>query len=204
MENVSGMIKGKMKGKFIEIMNTLKSLNYNVKCKLMNAKYYNVPQSRERLIFIGVRKNLGGGIEPGFPKGNKNKLNAFDLIKNIKPDNFIIPNGETLKLLQKTKPGESLSKYHSNGYYNSFFRIPLKGVCRTFSKAGNSGYPPVFHPKENRSLAINEMKILCSFPIDFNLTNNIRVTKDRLGNAVMPKFMQAIAEYIRINILDRI
>ena len=58
MENVTGMIKGKMKGRFIEIINTLKELNYNVKCKQMNAKYYNVPQSRERIIFIGVRKDL--------------------------------------------------------------------------------------------------------------------------------------------------
>ena len=46
MENVPGMIKGKMKGKFIEIMNSLKELDYKVKCKSMNAKYYNVPQSR--------------------------------------------------------------------------------------------------------------------------------------------------------------
>jgi site-specific DNA-cytosine methylase len=58
MENVSGMIKGKMKGKFKEIMSTLKSDNYEVKCKLMNAMYYNVPQSRQRLIFIGVRKDI--------------------------------------------------------------------------------------------------------------------------------------------------
>ena len=58
MENVPGMMKGKMKGLFIEIMKTLKSGNYKVKCKLMNAKYYNVPQSRERLIFIGVRNDI--------------------------------------------------------------------------------------------------------------------------------------------------
>ena len=54
MENVKGMMSGKMKGRFNEIFKDLKSLNYNVKCKLMNAKYYNVAQSRERLIFIGV------------------------------------------------------------------------------------------------------------------------------------------------------
>lgn len=56
MENVSGMIKGTMKGLFKEYMLKMKELNYEVKCKLMNAKYYNVPQSRERLIWIGIRK----------------------------------------------------------------------------------------------------------------------------------------------------
>jgi len=48
MENVSGMVKGKMRGMFIEITKELKKLNYQVKCKLMNSVYYNVSQSRER------------------------------------------------------------------------------------------------------------------------------------------------------------
>jgi DNA (cytosine-5)-methyltransferase 1 len=63
MENVSGMVKGKFKGKFIEILKELKNTNYVVKCKKMNSKYYSVPQSRERLIFIGVRKDIYDTIE---------------------------------------------------------------------------------------------------------------------------------------------
>jgi DNA (cytosine-5)-methyltransferase 1 len=37
MENVSGMIKGGYKGKFNDILQTLKNTGYNIKCKLMNA-----------------------------------------------------------------------------------------------------------------------------------------------------------------------
>ncbi len=59
MENVSGLVKGKMKLVFAEIMRELKASGYQVKCQLMNAKYFYVPQSRERLIFIGVRNDLG-------------------------------------------------------------------------------------------------------------------------------------------------
>ena len=66
MENVSGMVKGKMKGRFIEIMKTLKVLPYKVRCKLMNAMFYGVPQSRQRLIWIGIREDLN--IEPSYPK----------------------------------------------------------------------------------------------------------------------------------------
>jgi DNA (cytosine-5)-methyltransferase 1 len=72
MENVGGMVKGKMKGRFIEIMKTLKALPYQVKCRLMNAKYYNVPQSRARLIWIGVRNDLGK--EPSFPTPQRNVI----------------------------------------------------------------------------------------------------------------------------------
>lgn len=51
MENVSGMVKGKMKLIFAEIMQELKASGYKVSCRLLNAMYFGVPQSRQRLIF---------------------------------------------------------------------------------------------------------------------------------------------------------
>lgn len=55
MENVPGLVKGKMKLIFAEIMRELKASDYQVRCKKLNAMYFYVPQSRERLIFIGIR-----------------------------------------------------------------------------------------------------------------------------------------------------
>jgi DNA (cytosine-5)-methyltransferase 1 len=65
MENVSGMVKGKMKMVFAEIMRELKASGYRVRCQLLNAMWYGVPQSRERVIFIGIREDLGK--DPEFP-----------------------------------------------------------------------------------------------------------------------------------------
>ncbi len=58
MENVSGMVKGKMKLIFAEILRELKDSGYRVRARVMNAMYYTVPQSRERMIFIGFREDL--------------------------------------------------------------------------------------------------------------------------------------------------
>ena len=58
MENVSGLVKGKMKLIFADIMKELKASGYTVKCKLLNAMYFHVPQSRQRLIWIGVRNDF--------------------------------------------------------------------------------------------------------------------------------------------------
>ena len=69
MENVSGMVKGKMKLIFAEILRELKASGYKVSARLMNAMYFNVPQSRERMIFIGVREDLA--VEPSHPRGTR-------------------------------------------------------------------------------------------------------------------------------------
>jgi DNA (cytosine-5)-methyltransferase 1 len=59
MENVSGMVKGKMRIIFSEIMRELKTSGYEVSAKLLNAMWFGVPQSRPRVIFVGARNDLG-------------------------------------------------------------------------------------------------------------------------------------------------
>lgn len=86
MENVSGMVKGKMKLAFKAIMETLKDTGYTVRCKLLNAMYFNVPQSRQRLIWIGVRPDIGR--EPTFPKAQGRPADIHQRIGNCVPPRF--------------------------------------------------------------------------------------------------------------------
>ena len=60
----------------------------------------------------------------------------------------------------------------------------------------------IVHPNRKRYLNLSEVKRCCSFPDTFKLTDR-KNGYQRLGNSVMPKFMQAIAENIKINILDK-
>jgi DNA (cytosine-5)-methyltransferase 1 len=64
IENVPGMAtlyKGEIKK---EILKRFKALGYNVESKILLAADYGVPQMRKRLIFMGIRKDLGS---PCFP-----------------------------------------------------------------------------------------------------------------------------------------
>jgi len=76
MENVSGQIKGRMRGYFNEILRDLKATSYNIRVKLLNAKYYSVPQSRERIFYIGGRDSV-----PEFPEPSLDLISIKDIVK---------------------------------------------------------------------------------------------------------------------------
>ncbi len=80
MENVSGMIKGKMKLVFADCMRALKGAGYRVSCRLLDAARFGVPQHRKRLIWIGVRNDLG--IEPRHPKAQTRLISVREALSN--------------------------------------------------------------------------------------------------------------------------
>lgn len=81
IENVDGLLKGQMKGIFNNIIEDLSSLNYRIKWKSMNSLYYGVPQSRQRLIIMGIRNDLNK--DPIFPEHDDHIEFIGDVIKGI-------------------------------------------------------------------------------------------------------------------------
>lgn len=66
-ENVPGLIRGAALEEYAHrITQLMGELGYRVRAQIMNAANYGVPQTRRRLIFIGIRADLG--IEPTFPE----------------------------------------------------------------------------------------------------------------------------------------
>lgn len=64
-ENVTGLVKGKAKGFFLDILDRLKK-GYRVEVRVLDAQWLGVPQQRQRVIFVGVRNDLG--LDPAFPE----------------------------------------------------------------------------------------------------------------------------------------
>ena len=69
LENVSGM-RSTAGGKFEqEIIKSMEELGYSTKVDLLNAEEFGVPQIRQRLIFVGIKRNIGLAHSYIFPKG---------------------------------------------------------------------------------------------------------------------------------------
>lgn len=97
----------------------------------------------------------------------------------------------------RLNPGEQ------SGRYFSLVRTDQNEPCPTVTAAGgmNSGIATVTHPTEKRKFAIAELKRICAFPDDFELSGSYAQQWERLGRAVPPLMMRAIAEAVRDGIL---
>lgn len=195
MENVSGMIKGKMKLIFVDILKALKLCGYQVSARLLNAKYFGVPQSRERLIFIGVRNDLR--IQPSHPKAQTQIITVSEAITGVSINQMDLCECQLTDLYtqywHQTKQGQTIGKLNQN------IKLHLYKPSKTLQKSeGNGG---VYHPLECRSMTRTELMRLGSFPDSFQFSGSRRNVVSRIGNSVPPRFMQAIAEHIRDTIL---
>lgn len=209
MENVGGMVKGKMRLIFAECLTALRSAGFRVRARLLNAKYFNVPQSRPRLIFIGARNDLD--IDPTFPKPNLNLISARQALVGVWNDpaelEWLRAAGAkyaTYRHWEKSRPGQKSSDFEKGLTGFTGFKInpakPVPTIAKFDANLGTFG-PMMWHEKRRPTLA--EFKRFASFPDDFQFSGTWQDGVQRIGNSVPPNFMRAIAEHIRDTILER-
>lgn len=186
MENVSGMVKGKMKLVFADIMRELKASGYVVSARLLNAMYFNVPQSRERMIFIGVREDLG--IAPSHPKAESRPVTVGQSLPGI---TSIGVKAETLKRRHSFHVGRK-RVFSKN---DTPFAIEKAGAFGVFAAE-----TCVIENGTQRAIQVGDLARLCSYPDSFVFGGS--GWWNRIGNSVPPLFMRAIARHIRREVLD--
>lgn len=202
-ENVSGLVKGTAKGYFKAILQTLRDCGYKVEARLLNASWLGVPQSRERVIFVGVRNDLKA--IPSFPKPLGYRYNIFDVFSDL-PDgekHYITPGTMTEYMYERTPRGYSFSYAckHILGrgaMWHSHQRLSWYKPAPTILQAK----PQVYHPDEKRTLTIPELKRVCSFPDDYELTGSYGQQWERCGRSVPPVMMYHIASTVRDEVLS--
>lgn len=188
-ENVAGLTRGAAKGFFKRIHAALKEAGYVVEASIVDAQWLGVPQVRPRVIFLGIRKDLG--TAPAFPTPLAYRYSIRDAIGNGIPDPDLpspdITGYAIYKEWLKTPPG-----IWSRRYFN-LMRPRADEPCPTVTQlGGNVGAASVTHPDEPRKFSIAELRRICGFPDDFVLTGSYQQQYERLGRAVPPPMMRAI------------
>lgn len=187
-ENVQGLIQGKAIGFFNQILNELKQCGYRVKAAVLDASRLGVPQKRMRLIFQGVRKDLKK--EPVFPRPLPYQYTVKELFPYVKRLQAGGTKGKGFQWKDARRPAYTVTQ--SDGKRNS--QNFITSSC--YIEAIEHG------ERIQRKWNINELKKISSFPDDFILSGSFAQQWERIGRAVPPLLMRAIAETVAKEVFD--
>lgn len=96
MENVKNLVGKKFMPCFKSWLRTLEELGYNNYWKVLNAKDYGVPQNRERVFVVSIRKDLNQTYV--FPEPVPLKTLLKDLLEPEVDESFYLPKEKVEKL----------------------------------------------------------------------------------------------------------
>ena len=223
-ENVKGLLSTKyIDGRnlvdvLLEDLATIGDIGYNVVYKLLNASDYEVPQNRQRVFFVGIRKDLGGTFQ--FPekikKHNLTLKHVLDVPKDVPNQVDWVLSPQALGMIEYIPEGGSwkdipydhlaprfkkirddMKKYRSPNFYRRFSRDEICGTMTASAQPENCG---ILHPIKNRRFTIREAARIQSFPDDFKFIDdsqkNIIAMYKVIGNAVPVNLAYNIAKAI--------
>lgn len=80
-ENVKNLISKKFSKEFDIVLSSLEEAGYNNYWKVLNAKDFGIPQNRERVFIVSIRKDLDNGMFK-FPDGFELQLRLKDMLED--------------------------------------------------------------------------------------------------------------------------
>lgn len=96
MENVKNLVGQKFLPCFKSWLRTLEELGYNNYYKVLNAKDYGVPQNRERVFVVSIRKELNRTYL--FPEKQELKIRLKDLLETEVDEKYYLPQEKVEQL----------------------------------------------------------------------------------------------------------
>jgi DNA (cytosine-5)-methyltransferase 1 len=188
------------------IKNTFQDLGYNIEMKLLNSADFGVPQKRQRVIFIGIKKEIDKEIKYPIETHNKDgtdgKLKwvsvreAIDDLKDLPEDaeglQHIYSNHKDswIEKIKNTPIGKSVNPRYTEAFYRCYPDKPSNTV-----KENHGGV--FIHYEKHRVMTPRELARLQSFPDDFQFKGSKSSMLIQLGNAVPCGLSRAIAKEVK-------
>lgn len=202
-ENVKGILSLGHGAVIQAIVNDFFEAGYNVKYKLLNAADYGVPQIRQRVIIVGVRKDLKVEFDypqPTHSKDGENGLRKWvsvsEAFKDI-PD----PDGSNANAV----PNNEYSKYKLllNGYLGKRPVNPNEPAPTVTARGDRKGGVVVLpHPNRKRRMTVRELATIQSFPLNFSFLGSRTDCYRQIGNAVPVLLAEAIAKSLLVKVKE--
>ena len=99
-ENVKALTSKKFEKEFNTVLNSLAEVGYNNYWKVLNAKDFGVPQNRERVFIVSIRKDIdNGGFK--FPEKMPLNIRVKDILENSVDEKYYINTDKAKELIKK-------------------------------------------------------------------------------------------------------
>ena len=197
-ENVRGLLTHDGGKTYKTMYDIFEKTGYEVKKQVLNAWDYGVAQKRERLITIGIRRDLIGKIKYSFPKPHDYKPVLRDVLQDV-PDSIGVPYGEKKKkLFELVPPGgywrdidPKLAKEYMKSCWNMgggrtgiLRRMSMDEPSLTVLTSPSQKQTERCHPLEARPFNVRENARCQSFPDEWEFCGNVMSQYKQIGNAV--------------------
>lgn len=107
IENVKNLTGKRFKNEFEMVLSDLDNAGYNSYYKVLNAKNYGIPQNRERVFIVSIRKDLDNG-KFRFPEPFDNGLRLKDLLEDEVDEKFYISDEKVGRFITNLNDKKSL------------------------------------------------------------------------------------------------
>ncbi|RXJ65913.1 DNA (cytosine-5-)-methyltransferase [Halarcobacter ebronensis] len=224
-ENVRGLLSHD-KGKTLKTMTeVLDELGYHVfEPQILKAIFYKVPQKRERLIIVGIKKDFMDKVQYSYPEPYGRIYTLKDALKKGELYNCDVPKSEgqiypnrKKEILDMVKPGEcwrnlpidiqkeymKKSFYLGGGKTGMARRISWDEPCLTLTCAPAQKQTERCHPDETRPFEIREYARIQTFPDNWIFEGSQTQQYKQIGNAVPVNLAREIG-YSLVRLLNDI
>lgn len=223
-ENVRGLLTHE-NGKTIEgMISILDEIGYHVITpRIFKTIFYKVPQKRERVLIVGIRKDIDPNLFE-FPKPYQKVYTLKDALKKGELYDVDVPDSQGTKYPKSKK--EVLDLVPAGGYWRdlplevqkeymggSFFlgggktgmarRMSWDEPSLTLTCSPAQKQTERCHPEETRPFKVREYARIQTFPDEWSFAGSISHQYKQIGNAVPVNFAKEVGLSI-VNFLNKL
>lgn len=209
-ENVRGLLTHDHGKTYSTILNIFEKAGYEIQKAVLNAWDYGVAQKRERLITIGIRKDLAGKIQYSFPEKHDYKPVLRDVLQNV-PESIGVSYGENKRKIFELVPAggywrdidPDIAKAYMKSCWNMeggrtgiLRRMSMDEPSLTVLTSPSQKQTERCHPLEARPFTVRENARCQSFPDEWEFCGSVMSQYKQVGNAVPVNLAYEVARKI--------
>jgi len=189
-ENVRGILSLE-KGEALKIIiSEFEALGYNVQYQLFNTANFGVPQTRQRVIIVGTKKDVEPIYKYPLPTHEKEKwVTISQALSNIpEPD-------QSTDILNHIYSKYKVTNRNFTGHRKTDPKKPSPTILARGN--GKGGVCAIQHPQNHRRMSVRESAIIQTFPKNFKFFGSMGSMYRQVGNAVPVLFAEQLGKSLK-------